>query len=177
MHGASINSGDHLLGALTSGSVAGTTAANYATVSKYTGSGAISFMLTEAHHLHDSILAEAGSGGASPGTILSTLSTTMRSHMGHERSATGLKNALSTIQELSETKMTISDSSPVMNTELVTMLRTEGLVYVARAAVNAANERTESRGSHTRTDYPETDENQSHHSLHSASTSTLPLRS
>jgi len=177
MHGAAINSGDHLLGALTSGSVAGTSAANHAAASKYTGSAAISFMLTEAHHLHDSILAEAGSEGASPGTILSTLSTTMRSHMGHERSATGLKNALSTIQELSETKMTISDSSPVMNTELVTMLRTQGLVYVARAAVNAANQRTESRGSHTRTDYPETDENQSHHSLHSASTSTLPLRS
>ena len=177
MHGAAINSGDHLLGALTSGSVAGTSAAHHASASKHTGSAALSLMLTEAHHLHDSILAEAGSEGASSGTIQSQLATTMRANMGHERSAAGLENALSTIQELSETKMTISDSSPVMNTELVTMLRTEGLVYVARAAVHAANERRESRGTHVRTDYPDIDESQSHHSLHSAFMATLPLRS
>ena len=177
LHGASMNSGDHLLGALSSGSVAGTTAATHARLSKFTGSAAISAMLTEAYHQHDSILSEAGSEGASPGNIQSQLAATMQANMGHERSAQGLEIAQSTIQELSETKMTISDTSPVMNTELVAMLRTKGLVYVARSAVGSAAERKESRGSHVRTDFPETDKEQSHHSFHSfAYTGTLPLR-
>ena len=177
LHGASMNSGDHLLGALTSGSVAGATAANHASGSKFVGSSAISAMLTEAHHLHDSILAEAGSDGTSMGNIQSQLAATMQAHMGHERSAGGLEKAQSILQELSETKMAISDTSPVMNTELVAMLRTKGLVYVARSAVGSAAERKESRGSHVRTDFPETDDEQSHHSFHSfAYPGTLPLR-
>ena len=134
-------------------------------------------MLTEAHHFHDSILADAGSEGVSPGHVQSQLSSTMQAHMGHGRSAGGLGKALSTIEELSETNMVISDSSPVMNTELVTMLRTKGLVRVARSAVRAATERTESRGSHTRTDFPEVDDEQLYHSLQSSTyPGTLALR-
>ena len=177
LHGAAINSGDHLLGALTSGSIAGAAAAIHAAHSKHSGSGAISSMLTEAHHLHDSILANAGSDGVSPGHIQTQLSTTMQAHMGHERSAGGLGKALTAIEELSEANMVISDRSPVMNTELVTMLRTKGLVQVARSAVRAATERTESRGSHIRSDFPEADDEQLHHSLQSSSyTGTLALR-
>ena len=177
LHGAAINSGDHLLGALTSGSIAGATAAIHAANSKHSGSGAISSMLTEAHHLHDSILANAGSEGVSPGHVQTQLSTTMQAHMGHERSAGGLGKALTAIEELSEANMVISDSSPVMNTELVTMLRTKGLVQVARSAVRAATERTESRGSHIRSDFPEADDEQLHHSLQSSSyTGSLALR-
>ena len=177
LHGASVNSGDHLLGALTSGSLAGANAANHASKSKFMGSSAISSMLTEAHHLHDSILSEAGSEGTSPGNIQSQLAATMQAHMGHERSAGGLETAQSILQELSETKMVISDSSSIMNTELVRMLRTQGLVHVAKSAVGSAAERKESRGSHVRTDFPETDADQSHHSFHSFTyTGTLPLR-
>ena len=177
LHGAAINSGDHLLGALTSGSIAGATAAIHAANSKHSGSGAISSMLTEAHHLHDPILANAGSEGVSPGHVQTQLSTTMQAHMGHERSAGGLGKALTAIEELSEANMVISDSSPVMNTELVTMLRTKGLVQVARSAVRAATERTESRGSHIRSDFPEADDEQLHHSLQSSSyTGSLALR-
>jgi len=178
LHGAAINSGDHLLGALTSGSIAGATAAIHAANSKHSGSGAISSMLTEAHHLHDSILANAGSEGVSPGHVQTQLSTTMQAHMGSERSAGGLEKALTAIEGLSEANIVISDNSSVMNTELVAMLRTQGLVHVARSAVRAAIERTESRGSHNRTDFPEADEGQLHHSLQSSTyTGTLALRS
>jgi len=178
LHGASINSGDHLLGALTSGSTAGTSAAHHASNSKHSGSGAISSMLTEAHHLHDSILAEAGAEGVNAGHVQEKLAATMKAHMGYERSASGLEKAQTTIEELSGANLVISDNSPVMNTELVTMLRTQGLVHVARSAVRAAIERTESRGSHNRTDFPEADDGQLHHSLQSMTyTGTLALRS
>ena len=178
LHGASINSGDHLLGAITSGSNAGTSAAHHASNSKHSGSGAISYMLTEAHHLQDSILAEAGAEGVNSGHVQAQLAASMKAHMGHERSASGLEKAQTIIEGLSEANIVISDNSPVMNTELVAMLRTQGLVHVARSAVRAAIERTESRGSHNRTDFPEADEGQLHHSLQSSTyTGTLALRS
>ncbi len=163
-HGASLNSGDHLLGALTSGEVAGTTAANHASETKFGGSASISSMLTEAHHLHDAILSQAGSAGESPGNIQSELATMMNAHMGHERSAGGLAKAKSRVEELINTKISISDNSPIMNTELVAMLQTQGLLQVSKAAILAATFRTESRGTHVRADYSDTDEEQSHHS-------------
>ena len=179
LHGAALNSGDHLLGALTSGSTAGTSAAEHASHSKHSASSAISIALSEAYHLHDSILTEAGSGGANFGTIQSSLANTMRLHMGAERDAAGLSKAAATIQELQETKLCITDTSPVMNTEMVSMLRTQGLLSVASAAVSAALAREESRGTHVRTDHPDTDENQAKHSLSGSdgTVTSLTLRS
>ena len=179
LHGAAVNSGDHLLGALSSGVISGTSAAGHASSSKHTASSAISVALTDAHHLHDSILTEAGSDGASSGAIQSKLASTMRTHMGSERDASGLSNAASTIQELQEMKVSITDTSPVMNTEMVSMLQTQGLLSVAAAAVSAALAREESRGTHVRTDHPETDAKQAKHSLagNDGSVTTLTLRS
>jgi len=179
LHGAALNSGDHLLGALASGSTAGTSAAEHASHSKHSASSAISIALSEAHHLHDSILTEAGSGGANFGTIQSSLANTMQSHMGTERDAAGLSKAAAAIQELQETKLNITDTSPVMNTEMVSMLRTQGLLSVASAAVSAALAREESRGTHVRTDHPDTDANQAKHSLSGSdgTVTSLTLRS
>ena len=179
LHGAALNSGDHLLGALTSGLTAGTSAAKHASHSKHSASSAISIALSNALHIHDSLLTEAGSGGANFGTIQSSLATTMRTHMGPERDAGGLSRAAAAIQELQETKLNITDTSPVMNTEMVSMLRTQGLLSVASAAVSAAQAREESRGTHVRKDHPDTDENQAKHSLSGSdgTVSSLTLRS
>ncbi|MEE2747975.1 MAG: FAD-binding protein [Candidatus Thermoplasmatota archaeon] len=178
LHGASINSGDHLLGSLTSGSIAGTSAASFASTSKHTSSNQISVALSEALHLHDSILTDAGADGTSPGEVQSSLANTMRTHMGPSRDASGMTRAAQMITELQETKLTIGDTSPVMNTEMVSMLRTEGLLVVASAAVSAALAREESRGTHIRTDFPETDDKQANHSLSSNDgiVATLNLR-
>ena len=99
--------------------------------------------------------------------------------MGSERDASGLSNAASTIQELQEMKVSITDTSPVMNTEMVSMLQTQGLLSVAAAAVSAALAREESRGTHVRTDHPETDAKQAKHSLagNDGSVTKLTLRS
>jgi succinate dehydrogenase/fumarate reductase flavoprotein subunit len=179
LHGASLNSGDHLLGALASGSVSGKSAAEHASHSKHSASSAISIALSEAYQLHDSILTEAGSGGANFGAIQSSLANTMQSHMGTERNAVGLSRAAAAIQELQGTKLSITDTSPVMNTEMVSMLRTQGLLSVASAAVSAALAREESRGTHVRTDHPNTDSDQAKHSLSRSdgTVTTLTLRS
>ena len=87
--------------------------------------------------------------------------------MGTARDAVGLSNAAAKITELQETKLSISDTSPVMNTEMVSMIRTQGLLGVASAAVSAALAREESRGTHIRVDHPDTDTKQARHSLSS----------
>ena len=99
--------------------------------------------------------------------------------MGPERDAGGLSKAATAIQELQETKLNITDTSPVMNTEMVSMLRTQGLLSVASAAVSAAQAREESRGTHVRKDHPDTDANQAKHSLSGSdgTVSSLTLRS
>jgi len=178
LHGAAINSGDHLLGALNGGKIAGTSAATHASNSKHSASSIISVALSEALHLHDSILTDAGTDGASPGAIQLSLANTMRDHMGPVRDAAGMSSAAEKIAELQQTKLSIGDPSRVMNTELVSLLRTQGLLNVASAAVSAALAREESRGTHIRTDYPEIDSKQAKHSLSSndGTVATLALR-
>lgn len=165
LHGAAANSGDHMLGALDGGATSGTSAAAHATSTRFSGSSAISAALSEAHHMHDRVLAAAGNGGTSAGALLESLSLTMRTYMGTERDAAGLSAAAAAITELRSAESSIHDTSPVMNMELVSMRRTQGLLNIAEAAVAAALAREESRGCHVRSDHPETDASQAHHSL------------
>jgi len=178
LHGASINSGDRILSSITSGAIAGATAADYAATSKFSKSNIISMALSQAHHAHDETLSSAGEGGVSPGIILQSLSTTMQTHMGSERNAKGLESAAAAIQELSSVKINISDRNPVMNTEMVALIRTQRLLSVASAAVSSAIARKESRGSHIRTDFPDLDSKQTHHTLvhQDGRTESLSLR-
>ena len=179
LHGAALNSGDHLLGAISSGDAAGNASAAHAEVGKFSGSSEISIALSEAHHMHDSMLSSVGSDGVSAGSIQSTLATTMQTHMGATRHAGGLVQAAASIEQLQGTAVVLSDSSPVMNTELVTLLRTQSLLSVAAAAVSAAQAREESRGNHVRSDFPTTDAEPPSHSLTSmdGTVTSLPLRS
>jgi succinate dehydrogenase/fumarate reductase flavoprotein subunit len=96
--------------------------------------------------------------------------------MGTGRDAAGLSSAAAKIQELQEIKLAISDASPVMNTEMVSMIRTQGLLSVASAAVSAALAREESRGTHVRTDYPKTVAKLAKHSLSSGDGTVANLK-
>ncbi len=179
LHGAAINSGDHLLGSITSGTTAGHSAAAHAKSAKHSASSQISLALSAAHHDYDAHLSDAGSDGVSYGAIQSKLANTMQKHMGTTRDAAGLATAAENIQDLQQLNLKIRDSSPVMNTEFVSMIQTKGLLNIAAAAVSAALAREESRGTHIRSDHPELDPNQANHSLASmdGTVTTLSLRS
>ena len=99
--------------------------------------------------------------------------------MGTTRDAAGLATAAENIQDLQQLNLKIRDSSPVMNTEFVSMIQTKGLLTIAAAAVSAALAREESRGTHIRSDHPELDPNQANHSLASmdGTVTILSLRS
>ena len=49
----------------------------------------------------------------------------------------------------------VSDKSLIWNTDLVETLELNNLLYQSMATLYSANERTESRGSHARDDYPD----------------------
>ena len=103
----------------------------------------------------------------------------MESQMGVDRNSSCLSQAAKSMTRLQETPVALSDQSPIMHTELVSLLRTRSLLEVASAAVSAAQAREETRGNHVRSDFPNTNSEPPNHSLTSmdGKVTNLPLRS
>jgi fumarate reductase flavoprotein subunit len=96
------------------------------------------------------------------------MTTTMESGAGIYRTESSLKETCDKLSELKERlpDITLDDHSLTFNTELTTALELECMLDVAEAVAYSALARTESRGSHQRTDYPKRDdENFLKHSL------------
>jgi fumarate reductase flavoprotein subunit len=79
---------------------------------------------------------------------------------GIYRDGASLKKGAETIQKLKERfeDVRLDDGSRTFNTELTSALELSFMLDVAEAIVHSAAARTESRGSHQRTDYPERDD-------------------
>jgi len=92
--------------------------------------------------------------------IRSDLQETMFHHFGIFREDGSMKKGQKKIGELEErfTRASISYKGRMFNQALVRMLELEGMIVLARVLAMSALARTESRGSHTRTDYPERDD-------------------
>ena len=84
----------------------------------------------------------------------------MQSHCGVYRSAEVLQAGLEALGKL-ETRLQhagLADISRIFNTARIEALELENLMGVARATLVSALNRTESRGAHSREDYPERDD-------------------
>ncbi|MCH8033842.1 MAG: fumarate reductase (quinol) flavoprotein subunit [Bacteroidetes bacterium] len=90
-------------------------------------------------------------------TIRNELKDTMESGAGIYRTEVSLKETCDKIDELRERfgNILIEDRSLTFNTELTSALELDFMLDVAEAIANSALARTESRGSHQRTDFPE----------------------
>ena len=90
-------------------------------------------------------------------TIRNELKDTMESGAGIYRTEVSLKETCNKIDELRERfgNILIEDRSLTFNTELTSALELDFMLDVAEAIANSALARTESRGSHQRTDFPE----------------------
>jgi fumarate reductase flavoprotein subunit len=87
---------------------------------------------------------------------------TMESGAGIYREAAGLRatcSTLATIKELAR-HIELDDRSNSYNTELLTALELQNMIEIAEALAHSALQRTESRGSHQRTDHPERNDQQ-----------------
>jgi len=84
----------------------------------------------------------------------------MEESAGIYRSEDSLKGAISAISELKERfqNINVSDRSYTFNTEIISAMELSYMLDVAETIVHSAIARTESRGSHQRTDYPDRDD-------------------
>ena len=101
-------------------------------------------------------------------TLRKEMNETMETSAGIYRSEKSLKESCNKIKELKDrfSNIIMEDRSVTFNTELTSALELEFMLDVAEAIVYSALERTESRGSHQRTDFPgRDDENFLKHSL------------
>ncbi len=88
------------------------------------------------------------------------LQRTMDKHAGVFRDAEGLNTALRKIQEIKQClpNIRVMDRSRVYNTDLLSALEVENLVDLAEVITVGALARTESRGAHSRRDFPQRDD-------------------
>jgi succinate dehydrogenase/fumarate reductase flavoprotein subunit len=84
----------------------------------------------------------------------------MNEKVGLIRSGTGLQEALAQIQSLKErySKLRVKNPSRIYNYELTSYLELGSMLTLAEVVALAAQARTESRGAHRRSDFPEPDD-------------------
>ena len=99
-------------------------------------------------------------GGERIAAIRRELNAAMESGTGVYRDQTGLEAATEAIAGLRErgANLALDDHSHSFNTELTAALELESLLDVGEAVAHSALARTESRGSHQRSDHPERDD-------------------
>ena len=168
LHGAGLIAGNRLLDAMAGGAAAGEHAAAHSTKAPHTGRAALETALGAAEADLDFDMAAAEEGPVQrTGPLFAKLGDIMQSSMGLTRGAEGLESALESLDSLADSaeKLHIDDSSRLFNTNLLDALRLKAGVRLAKASVRSALSRTESRGTHQRTDFSEQDDEQLHHTL------------
>ena len=158
LHGADVVSGNSLLDSLVGGATAGASAGAAAATAGFAAPGAVSAELSSAGAKVASLLSGGDEAALTRASAAFQLASVMSDAMGPERDAAGLDSAAARISQISAAGLQLSDSNPVMNTELVEVLRLEGLLKLSAAAIASASHRAESRGSHQRSDFPERDD-------------------
>jgi len=107
-------------------------------------------------------------GHIRPAVIRKQLSEAMNDYCGVFRDETNLTKALKAVEKAKRDfkKVYIDDKSDAFNTDLLTTIELGNLIALGEATVLSALARTESRGAHTREEYPDRDdENWMKHTL------------
>jgi len=105
-------------------------------------------------------LAARGADGQDPYAIRADMTATMKDHFGVFREEKQMREGLERLLALRERCATIGlrNAGGVFNLDLIRTLELEGMVDLALAVATGAVARTESRGSHARTDFPARDD-------------------
>ena len=122
---------------------------------------------------------DQNSDGESPKEVGDELRQVMQNHCGVFRFPELLEKGLREIQNLRKktNNLEIKDKSKVFNTARTEALEISNLIEVAEATMNAALTRQESRGAHSRFDFPNRDDqNWLKHSLYNSIEKTMSFR-
>jgi len=155
LHGANRLGGNSLSDLLVFGRRAGLYAAEYAKAH----TGAITVDMGQVEDIANTLLAPFnGNGGENPYSIHADLQNCMQNLVGIIRTENELRQALKEIAVLKERLKKVSvEGHRQYNPGWHLALDLHSLLSVAEAATLGAIERKESRGGHTREDYPEAD--------------------
>jgi fumarate reductase flavoprotein subunit len=167
INGANRLGSNSLTELLVFGARAGTAAARFALDQKQPGSHLQTLVSDEAKRLEKQFLRKEG-GKERIAQLRKEMHQAMEEGAGIYRDQGSLKKSQQIIGQLQERFLNLSldDHSLTFNTELVNALELGYMLDVSEAVTQSALQRTESRGSHQRTDFPQRDdENFLAHSL------------
>jgi len=99
-------------------------------------------------------------GGENLGELYEEMQSAMMAGVGIYRNEKGMREALETIKELRERykKVRLSDEGSAFNSELLEIIELGNLLDLSLVTAAAALNRQESRGAHSREDYPDRDD-------------------
>ncbi len=159
INGANRLGSNSLTELLVFGARAGVGAAEYATAQPRGTATVLAQALDEERRLQHDVLGRTN-GKERVATLRTEMQETMEQAVGIYRDDKGLRDAAAAIADLHERyeHVTLDDRSRTFNTELVAYLELGNLLDVAEAIIHSGLARTESRGAHQRTDYPERDD-------------------
>jgi succinate dehydrogenase/fumarate reductase flavoprotein subunit len=176
MNGANRLGSNSLTECLVFGAEAGIGAAQYATRqgSPSFGNPVQGLALEEEKRIYDRVL--KSERGEKISTIRAEMQKVMEEHVGIYRDENTLKQACGLIGDLKQRMKSavVEDKDRVYNTDLVSALELDFMLDVAETIAYAALARRESRGAHSRTDYPKRDDVQFLKHLVVYETGTVP---
>ncbi len=117
-------------------------------------------MVAETQRKFAELKARPNKGGIRPATIRTTLTEEMNVNCSVFRDEERLNKAMKAVEKARKdfAKVYIDDKSEAFNTDLLTTIELENLILLAEATVKSALARTESRGAHTREEFPKRDD-------------------
>lgn len=102
--------------------------------------------------------------GRKPSEVITRIRRLLEKHAGIRRSEDSLKQGLEELEQLKMTRVSADDDD-----ELEKALNVKWMLIGADSILRGALRRTESRGAHYRTDYPDADESQRHNIVYDSS--------
>ncbi|MDH3592349.1 MAG: FAD-binding protein, partial [Planctomycetota bacterium] len=157
INGANRLGSNSLVEILVFGARAGQNAAAFAKQHEFGDAAAVAAQVEDERKRIDAL---SQGTGERISTLRTELQRSMEKGAGIYREDAGLKETAAKVAEIKERfkNVKLDDSSKVFNTEVVAALELEYLCDCAEALVHSALARTESRGSHQRTDHTERDD-------------------
>ena len=168
INGANRLGSNSLTECLVFGARAGRSAAEYASAQPSPSSKPLETLARDEQRRLDQQFLRKEGGKERIATIRQEMHKTMEEGVGIYRNEEAMQKTCNTLSQLRERFKDISfdDRSSIFNTEVLAALELDFMLDVAGAIAHSAVTRKESRGSHTRTDFPKRDdENFLKHSL------------
>jgi succinate dehydrogenase flavoprotein subunit len=157
VHGANRLGANSTTLCLVYGKIAGKEAADYVNDGHDRVDASKTQVLSEEKRVYDDTL--HGSGTLNPYEVRDRLQEIMDKHAYVYRTAEGLRTALRQVQKLKEEAYRrVTDQAKEYNTSLVHVLELDSLLETAEIMLVSALAREESRGAHSRLDYPKRDD-------------------